>query len=71
MDVAKLTTEKDTDAAYEEAMHVVSVKSPKEEKRVDVTTLLQEDDYCDFGTKCSEFPSFLPLLIIILSWVVC
>jgi hypothetical protein len=68
-DVAMLTTEKDIDEAYEEAVHVVSAKSPKEEKKVDATTSLQEDDYCDFGTKCSESPSFLPLLIVFFSFL--
>lgn len=70
VDVAMPTTEKDIDEAYEEAMHVLSTKSPKEEKKVDATTL-QEDDYCDFGTRCSESPSFLPLLIVFFSCPVC
>jgi len=63
VDVPVLTAETDTNAAYEEAIHVLSTKPPKEEKGVDATTA-QEDYYCDFGTKCSASPSFLSLLIV-------
>jgi len=47
--VPVLTAEADINAAYEEAIHVLSTKPPKEEKEVDATTA-QEDYYCDFGT---------------------
>ena len=44
------TAETDINAAYEDAIHVLSTKPPKEEKKVDVATE-QEDYYRNFRTK--------------------
>ena len=43
-------------AAYEDVIHVLSTKPPKEEKTVDAATA-QEDYYDNFRTKCAaSFP---------------
>jgi len=63
VDVAVPTAETDINAAYEEAIHELSTKPPKEERKVDAATV-QEDYYFNFGTKCSTSPSFLLSLII-------
>jgi len=70
VDVPVLTTETGVNAAYEEVIHVLSTKPPKEQKEVDAATA-QEDYYCDFGTKCAASPSFLLFLIVFFSYVVC
>lgn len=44
------TAEKDINAAYEDAIHVLSTKPPKEVKSVDAETA-QEDYYRNFRTK--------------------
>lgn len=44
------TEERDINAAYEDAIHVLSTKPPVEEKKVDVATQ-QEDYYRQFRTK--------------------
>jgi hypothetical protein len=51
VEVAVPTAEKDINAAYEDAIHVLSTKPPKEEKKVDAATE-QEDFYRNFRTKC-------------------
>ena len=50
VEVAVPTAEKDINAAYEDAIHVLSTKPPKEEKKVDPATQ-QEDWYRNFRTK--------------------
>ena len=57
VDVAVPTAETDINAAYEDAIHVLSTKPPKEEKKVDAATA-QEDYYRTFRTKCA--PVSLP-----------
>jgi len=52
VEVAVPTTETDINAAYEDAIHVLSTKPPKEEKKVDAATE-QEDFYRNFRTKCA------------------
>ncbi|KAI0298178.1 glycosyltransferase family 2 protein [Multifurca ochricompacta] len=52
VEVAVPTAETDINAAYEDAIHVLSTKPPKEEKTVDVATA-QEDYYRTFRTKCA------------------
>jgi chitin synthase len=52
VDVAVPTAETDINAAYEDAIHVLSTKPPKEEKSVDAATA-QEDYYRNFRTKCA------------------
>ncbi|KAF7982169.1 hypothetical protein HWV62_29939 [Athelia sp. TMB] len=49
VEVAVPTTENDIDAAYEDAIQVLSTKPPKEEKKPDASTL-QEDYYRTFRT---------------------
>ncbi|KAI0250489.1 glycosyltransferase family 2 protein [Lactifluus subvellereus] len=49
VEVAVPTAEKDINAAYEDAIHVLSTKPPKEEKKVDTATA-QEDYYRSFRT---------------------
>lgn len=44
------TDQKDIDAAYEDAIHILQTKPPKEEKKVDAATK-QEDYYRTFRTK--------------------
>jgi hypothetical protein len=75
--VAVPTAETDINAAYEDAIHVLSTKPPKEDKTVDAATA-QEDFYRNFRTKCAAFlPSFVPWLIyflpvlrsVLMSWV--
>jgi hypothetical protein len=61
VDVAVPTAETDINAAYEDAIHVLSTKPPKEEKKVDAATA-QEDYYRTFRTKCA--PS-LPLIFAV------
>ncbi|KAF8259401.1 chitin synthase-domain-containing protein [Lactarius quietus] len=56
VEVAVPTAETDINAAYEDAIHVLSTKAPKEEKKVDVATE-QEDYYRNFRTN------------VLLSWV--
>ena len=69
VEVAVPTAETDINAAYEDAIHVLSTKPPKEEKKVDVATE-QEDYYRNFRTKsvrtvcCFFFVSFLTPLIL-------
>lgn len=50
VEVAVPTAEVDINAAYEDAIHVLSTKPPKEEKKVDAATE-QEDFYRNFRTK--------------------
>ena len=45
------TAETDINAAYEDAIHVLSTKPPKEESKPDAATQ-QEDYYRSFRTKC-------------------
>ncbi|KAH9964997.1 glycosyltransferase family 2 protein [Russula dissimulans] len=49
VEVAVPTTETDINAAYEDAIHVLSTKPPKEDKKVDPATA-QEDFYRNFRT---------------------
>jgi len=49
VEVAVPTAEKDINEAYEDAIHVLSTKPPKEEKTVDTVTA-QEDYYRNFRT---------------------
>ena len=59
VEVAVPTAEKDINAAYEDAIHVLSTKPPKEEKKVDPATA-QEDFYRSFRTKyVATFSQFL------------
>ena len=50
VEVVVPTAEKDINEAYEDAIHVLSTKPPKEEKTVDTVTA-QEDYYRNFRTK--------------------
>lgn len=50
VEVAVPTAETDINAAYEDAIHVLSTKPPKEEQKVDAATM-QEDYYRNFRTK--------------------
>jgi hypothetical protein len=58
IEVAVPTVETDINAAYENAIHVLSTKPPKEEKRADATTI-QEDLFRSFWAKYVVYPSFL------------
>ena len=58
MEVAVPTTETDINAAYEDAIHVLSTEPPKEEKKADTETQ-QEDYYRNFRTKCVVAPQSL------------
>jgi hypothetical protein len=59
VEVAVPTAETDINSMYEDAIHVLSTKPPKEEKSVDQATA-QEDYYRNFRTKCVFAPlSFL------------
>lgn len=49
VEVAVPTEEKDINAAYDDAIHVLSTKPPKEDKKVDAATQ-QEDFYRNFRT---------------------
>ena len=51
VEVAVPTAETDINAAYEDAIHVLSTKPPKEEPKSDPATE-QEDYYRNFRTKC-------------------
>lgn len=51
VEVAVPTAEKDINAAYEDAMHVLSTKPPPVSTKPDVQTQ-QEDYYRSFRTKC-------------------
>ncbi|KAG8214804.1 glycosyltransferase family 2 protein [Butyriboletus roseoflavus] len=51
VEVAVPTAETDINAAYEDAIHVLSTKPPKEDKKVDPATY-QEDYYKTFRTNC-------------------
>ena len=51
VEVAVPTAEKDLNAAYEDAIHVLSTKPPKAESKPDAATQ-QEDYYRSFRTKC-------------------
>ena len=53
VEVAVPTTETDINAAYEDAIHVLSTKQPKTEHKADPTTL-QEDYYKTFRTNVSH-----------------
>jgi chitin synthase len=75
VEVAVPTAEKDINAAYEDAIHVLSTKPPKEEKKVDAATA-QENYYRTFRTKCVASPPILavvddPFLLcsVLLAWV--
>jgi hypothetical protein len=75
VEVAVPTAEKDINTAYEDAIHVLSTKPPKEEKKVDAATD-QEDYYCTFRTMCVASPPILvviddPFLLcsVLLAWV--
>jgi chitin synthase len=50
VEVAVPTAETDINSMYEDAIHVLSTKPPKEEKKVDPATE-QEDFYRNFRTK--------------------
>jgi chitin synthase len=50
VEVAVPTTETDINAAYEDAIHVLSTKAPQVEHKVDAATQ-QEDYYRQFRTK--------------------
>ncbi|KAI0051502.1 glycosyltransferase family 2 protein [Auriscalpium vulgare] len=50
VEVVVPTAEKDINAAYEDALHILSTKAPKEEAKVDAATQ-QEDYYRNFRTK--------------------
>lgn len=50
VDAAVPTEERDINAAYEDALHVLTSKPPKEERKVDPATQ-QEDYYRQFRTK--------------------
>jgi chitin synthase len=56
VEVAVPTAETDINTAYEDAIHVLSTKPPKEEKNVDAATA-QEDFHRNFRTKCAAFLS--------------
>jgi chitin synthase len=60
VEVAVPTAETDINSMYEDAIHVLSTKPPKEEKKVDPATE-QEDFYRNFRTKyvCVYCLSFL------------
>lgn len=51
VEVAVPTAETDINSMYEDAIHVLSTKAPKEVKKVDKKTA-QEDYYRNFRTKC-------------------
>ena len=51
VEVAVPTAETDINSMYEDAIHVLSTKPPKEDKTVDQATA-QEDYYRNFRTKC-------------------
>ncbi len=51
VEVAVPTADTDINSMYEDAIHVLSTKAPKEEKQVDQATV-QEDYYRNFRTKC-------------------
>jgi chitin synthase len=53
VEVAVPTTETDINAAYEDAIHVLSTKPPKAEQKIDPTTQ-QEDYYKTFRTNVSR-----------------
>jgi chitin synthase len=59
VEVAVPTTETDINAAYEDAIHVLSTKPPKDQKPNEST---QEDYYKNFRTK------YVLLLILLISW---
>jgi chitin synthase len=50
VEVSIPTEDRDIDAAYEDAIHVLSTKAPKPEAKVDTATQ-QEDYYRQFRTK--------------------
>lgn len=54
VEVTVPTEERDIDAAYEDAIHVLSTKPPKAESKPDPQTE-QEDYYRSFRTKCVFF----------------
>ena len=54
------TAETDINAAYEDAIHMLSTKPPKQESKPDPQTE-QEDYYRGFRTKCVIVP-YLPIL---------
>ena len=54
VEVAVPTTETDINAAYEDAIHILSTKPPKEESKPDASTQ-QEDYYRSFRTKYVVF----------------
>ena len=55
VEVAVPTAETDINSMYEDAIHVLSTKPPKEEKKVDPATE-QEDFYRNFRTKYVSHP---------------
>ena len=57
VEVAVPTAETDINSAYEDAIHVLSTKPPKEEKKVDPATE-QEDFYRTFRTKYMFAPLY-------------
>ena len=48
------TDEKDINAAYDDALHVLKSTPPKEEEKIDERTK-QEDYYKSFRTRCVNF----------------
>ncbi len=75
VEVAVSTAETGINAVCEDAIHVLSTKPPKEDKKVDVATA-QEDFYRNFRTKCAavflyschDWFVFL-LYSLLMSWV--
>lgn len=55
VEVAVPTEETDINAAYEDAIHMLSTKPPKVESKPDAATQ-QEDYYRSFRTKCVPVP---------------
>ena len=69
------TDEKDINALYEDAIHVLNTKPPKSESKPDAGTQ-QEDYYRSFRTKCVLFPMAIERLVncsflfsVLLAWV--
>ena len=73
VEVAVPTAETDINSAYEDAIHVLSTKPPKEEKKVDPATE-QEDFYRTFRTKyvCASLSPLIGLnffLRVVCCWL--
>ena len=59
VEVSVPTTETDINAAYEDAIHMLSTKPPKQEPKRDEATE-QEDYYRTFRTKCVPHSAYTP-----------